>query len=140
MRSLKAASCALAGALLVAAVVMPASGADKKKTTTQILSTAQAGGGDTGEPVSQALVGSVSPNKFAGKKVVAKYYKQTEEGWELQQVDHPVVDEFGVFYASFSPIVPEGTCKVTAKFKGNDNYKASKAGRVIDCATGQAQS
>jgi hypothetical protein len=42
-------------------------------------------------------------------------------------------EEFQGFNAAMSPAPTTGTCKLVAKYAGNDNYAKSKDKSVIDC-------
>ena len=123
---------AVAGGLVLAPNVAVA----KTATQTQILSTSHVGGGDTGTREGQGVVGSVTPAPSAGEKIVVKYFKRRNGNWNLRGTHRPKTDGEGSFQTAFRPSAKHGTCKVTAHYRGDDTYDASRDKVIIDCATG----
>ena len=118
-------------------VLAPNVAVAKTATQTQILSTSHVGGGDTGTREGQGVVGSVTPAPPAGEKVVVKYFKRHNGVWNLRGKHRPKTDGEGSFQTAFRPAAKHGTCKVTARYRGDDTYDASRDKVIIDCATGQ---
>jgi hypothetical protein len=111
----------------------------KTATQTNILSTSHVGGGDTGTKEAQGVTGSVVPAPAAGEKVVVKYFKRHSGDWVLRGTHRPKTNDQGLFDTAFKPVAKHGTCKLTARYKGDDTYEASHTKVVIDCATGQVK-
>jgi len=124
---------AVAGGLVLA----PDMAVAKTATETHILSTSHVGGGDTGTKEGQGVAGSVTPAPPAGERVVVKYFKRHNGDWVLRDTHRPKLDDNGVFTTAFRPAAKHGTCKLTARYRGDDTYDPSRDKVVIDCATGQ---
>ena len=91
-------------------------------------------------PGVMGVVGMVSPAPNARPHVVVRLFKQTSDGWTL--LDKRAAawakpsGEGRTFTASMQHAPATGTCKLVAKYPGNDTFAKSRARAVIDCKTG----
>lgn len=129
--ALALAGLSVSGALLVGSTDAVASTA----TTTNFFRHSQDAPGVMG------VAGMVSPAPGNRPHVVVRFFKKTADGtWAL--LDKRAAawgdasGEGRVFTASMQHAPSHGTCKLVAKYPGNDTYAKSRDKDVIDCKTG----
>jgi len=97
-------------------------------------------------PGTMGVAGNVGPApRQGGEKVIVRYFKKRADGsWLLLDRKRATLGdasgEGAVFTATMKPSPAKGTCKVVAKYPGDDTYAASRGKRVIDCKTGYPKS
>ena len=91
-------------------------------------------------PGVMGVAGMVSPAPNAKPHVVVRFFKQTSDGWALLDKRAAAwakpTGEGRVFTASMQHAPATGTCKLVAKYPGNDTFAKSRTKAVIDCKTG----
>ena len=91
-------------------------------------------------PGVMGVAGMVSPAPNAKPHVVVRFFKKTSDGWTLLDKRAAAWEkptgEGRVFTASMQHAPAAGTCKLVAKYPGNDTFAKSRTKAVIDCKTG----
>jgi hypothetical protein len=91
-------------------------------------------------PGVMGVAGMVSPSPNAKPHVVVRFFKKTSDGWALLDKQAGAWSkpsgEGRAFTASMQHAPSQGTCKLVAKYPGNDTFARSRAKAVIDCKTG----
>lgn len=111
----------------------------KEQTHTTFVDSTITGGGDTGEPLAQSVVGNVSPGDHAGEKVTVKYSRKNHGDWTVLGSKRAKLDSNGIFSTYFTHPATRGTCQLIARYAGDAHSTKSHDVRVVDCATGQPQ-
>lgn len=91
-------------------------------------------------PGVMGVAGMVSPSPNTKPHVVVRFFKKASDGWTLldkRRADWMKASGEGrPFSAEMQHAPSHGTCKLVAKYPGNDTYAKSRAKAVIDCKTG----
>jgi hypothetical protein len=92
-------------------------------------------------PGVMGVAGIVSPAPGTTPRVVVSLFKKASDGsWTLRDKRRAAwgdaSGEGRTFTASMQHAPAKGTCKLVAKYPGNDTYAKSRDKDVIDCKTG----
>jgi hypothetical protein len=92
-------------------------------------------------PGVMGVAGMVSPAPNARPHVVVRFYRKTSNGtWALLDKQSAKWEkpsgEGRVFTAAMQNAPQKGTCKLVAKYPGNDTFAKSSSKAVIVCKTG----
>lgn len=91
-------------------------------------------------PGVMGVAGMVSPGPNTKPRVIVRFFKKASGTWTL--LDKRAATwmkasgEGRPFSAEMQHAPSSGTCKLVAKYPGNDTYAKSRAKAVIDCKTG----
>lgn len=96
-------------------------------------------------PGVMGVAGMVSPAPGTTPKVVVSLFKKRSDGsWALRDRRRATwgdaTGEGRSFTASMQHAPSKGTCKLIAKYPGNDAYAKSRDKDIIDCKTGAPKS
>ena len=92
-------------------------------------------------PGVMGVAGMVSPAPGAKPHVVVRFFEKNADGtWTLLDKRAAAWEkpsgEGRVFAASMQHAPASGTCKLVAKYPGNDTFAKSRAKAIFDCKTG----
>ena len=132
----------LAGAGTSAIVLLGITGdAVASTSTTTTLTQHHAGA----RPQTLLVAGTLKPAPAAsGEHMVVKYYKKNSDGtWTKVDTERPTLSAANSQQtAGFSTTVynapTSGTCKIVARYPGDDTYAASRAVARVMCRSGQS--